>query len=181
MAPVTRPDPLARAGIGDAAAAARAAWRADEEEWTRAAAEQWHHGRTLVDVLREHLHRGDTVALTIGTTTVTGTLGAVGEDLVSMVTPDGRADTRVAGDAPILLRVVERAPSGGTRGWPVSTFRARLLEIEASGMEVEIVTQIGDVVRGELHMARDHLSVRTDDGVGSVALAAVAWVRVPAP
>jgi hypothetical protein len=178
---VAPPNPLERAGIDDAAAAARAMWREDEEEWTRAAVEQWHHGRTLVDVLRDHLHRGDTVAVTVGSTTVTGVLEAVGDDVVSVATHDGHAHARVGADTPVVLRVVSRAPFGGTRGRPITTFRARVLEVEADEIEVEVVTIAGDTTRGELRVARDHVRVLSADGETCVSFGAVAWVRVVAP
>jgi hypothetical protein len=173
---VTCPDPLERSGIGDAAAAARAEWRTEEDEWRRAAVEQWHHGRTLLDVVRDCMHRGDTVSVRIGTVTVTGTVCAVGDDVVSVAAPDGRADFLADARTPLLVRVVERAPRGGTRGEPCTTFRARLLELEASEEVVEIATASGDAARGRLVVGRDHLVA--DDDV--VALTAVACVRVVA-
>ena len=59
-------DDLASAG------ALRAAWRAEEAEWSRAALERWQHEQTLVDVLRECMHRGDTVAVRFAAHTFTG-------------------------------------------------------------------------------------------------------------
>jgi hypothetical protein len=168
-----RPDPLERSGIGEAAAAAGAGWRADEDEWTRAAVEQWHHGRTLLDVVRDCMHRGDTVAVRVGSASTTGTVCAVGDDLVSVASPDGRADFPVGTGTPLLVRVVERARSGGSRGQACTTFRARLLELEGSGHEVEVATGVGDAVRGRLVVGRDHLVVGDD----VVAFAAVACVR----
>ena len=116
MTHVTGPDPLAHAGIGDAAASARAVWRADEEEWTRAAVERWHHGRTLLDVVRECMHRGDTVAVRVGAVTMTGTVRVVGDDVVSLASADGRVDFPLDSTTALTVRVVERARSGGTRG-----------------------------------------------------------------
>jgi hypothetical protein len=171
---VTHSDPLGHSGIGEAAAAARAEWRADEDEWTRAAVEQWHHGRPLLDVLRDCMHRGDTVSVRIGAVAVTGTVGAVGDDVVSVAAPDGRADFPAGANASLLVRVVERARSGGTRGEACTTFRARLLELEASERDVEVATLAGDALRGPLVVGRDHLVVNDD----VVAFAAVACVRL---
>ncbi len=173
MTYVTGPDPLEHAGIGDAAASARAEWRADEEEWTRAAVELWHHGRRLLDVVRDCMHRGDTVAVKVGAVTMTGTVCAVGDDVVSLAVADGRVDLPLDSAAALTVRVVDRARTGGTRGEPCTTFRARLLELEASEHDVEIVTLSGDAVRGRLVVGRDHVVVG-DDVVG---FAAIAWVR----
>ena len=173
MAHMTGPDPLEHAGIGDAAASARAAWRAEEEEWTRAAVEQWHHGRTLLDVVRDCMHRGDTIALRVGAATVAGTVCAVGDDVVSLAAPDGRVDVPLDPTTASTVRVVERARTGGTRGEPCTTFRARLLELEASKLGVEIAMTGGDAVRGRLVVGRDHVVVGDD----VVAFAAIASVR----
>jgi hypothetical protein len=179
-------DPLERAGLGDAGAAVRAEWRADEEEWTRAAVERWRHERSLLDVILECMHRGDTIALRLGHITFTGRVQAIGDDLVALAAPDGRVDLRVDDHVPLVARVVERARTGGTRGGAVTTFRARLLELEMDELDVEIGTPLagGDVVCGQLTVGRDHVIVHerdhTDTGTGTViALAAVAWVRRP--
>jgi hypothetical protein len=174
MARVT--DPLDRAGLGDAAAAVRAEWRADEEEWTRAAFERWQHARTLVDVLRECMHRGDTVALRLPHETLTGTVQSVGDDLLALAMPEGRVDVNVGGVVPLVARIVDRARTGGTRGDAATTFRTRLLELEAREQEVEVRTTSGDTVRGLHRVGHDHLIV----GEHLVAFAAVIWVR-PVP
>jgi hypothetical protein len=171
---VTGPDPLEHSGIGDSAAAARAEWRADEDEWTRAAVEQWHHGRTLLDVVRDSMHRGDVVALGIGASTATGTICSVGDDFVSVASTAGRVDVRADPTTPLVLRIVERARRGGTRGEPCTTFRARLLELEASTTEVEVTTATGDAPRGRLVVGRDHVAV----GDELVAFTAVVSARV---
>ena len=137
--PVT--DPLDRVDIGDAAAVVRAEWRADEEEWTRAALERWRHDRSLLDVLRECMHRGDTITVCPGSVTFTGRVEAVGDDLLALAAPDGRVDVQCHADAPLVVRIAERARTGGTRGDAVTTFRARLLELEMAEGEVEIGTR----------------------------------------
>jgi hypothetical protein len=180
-------DPLDRVDIGNAAAVMRAEWRADEEEWTRAALERWQHDRTLLEVLRECMHRGDTIAVRSGSVTFTGRVEAVGDNVVAIAARDGRVDLCCDAAVPLVVRVVERARSGGTRGDAVTTFRARLLELEMAEGDVEAGTRVsGDVVRGRLTVGHDHVVVRDDeagDGGGGemvIALAALAWVR-PAP
>lgn len=173
MSPVT--DPLEGAGLGDLGAALRAEWRADEEEWTRAAVERWRHERTLLDVLREHMHRGDTVALRLPHVTLTGMVSAVGEDLFAVASGDARVDVQIGERTPLVVRVVERARAGGTRGNAVTTFRARLLELETGGQEVDVATTAGDVLHGRLGVGSDHVIV--DDHV--IMQPAIAWIRVP--
>jgi hypothetical protein len=176
-------DPLKGADIGDAASVVRAEWRADEEEWTRAGLERWRHERSLLDLLRECMHRGDTIALSLslGTFTFTGCVIAVGVDLVTLNLADGPVDVCCNPEAPLVVRVTERARSGGTRGDAVTTFRARLLELEMSERDVAVgVRATTDVVRGKLVVGRDHVIVHDRDGIETVVgLAAVAWVRRP--
>jgi hypothetical protein len=173
--------------FGDAAAAARSEWRADEEAWTRAAVERWLHERTLLDVARECLHRGDTVNVRFADRVFCGRVGAVGDDLFSLELVEGRVDVAATRAAPFVLRVAARARSGGARGDHVTTMRARLLELELAGCEVEIGLSVGDTVRGHMSVGRDHVVVRspgtttqagTADVAGSavVPMGAVAWV-----
>lgn len=172
-------DPLDRAQLGDAAAAVRAEWRADEEEWTRAAVERWQHRRTLLDVIRECMLRGDTIALRLGDITFTGLVQAIGDDLIVLAARDGRVDVRVDEHTPLVMRVHERARTGGTRGDAVTTLRARLLELEMGGLDVEVgADAAGGVECGEITVGRDHVIVHHDEQAETViALAAVAWVR----
>jgi hypothetical protein len=165
------------------AAAARASWRADEDEWTRAALESWQHRRTLHDVARECMHRGDRVGVTMWRTIFTGVLVAVGEDVCSLRTPDGRVDIRLPIDdapLPFELRVVADAAAGGTRGDPVPlSFRTCLLGHEAHATEVMIGPALaGEVRRGRLVVGRDHVVLTTPGGDTTyLALASLAWVR----
>ena len=172
-------DPLDGAQLGDAAAAVRAEWRADEEEWTRAAVERWQHRRTLLDVVRECMLRGDTIALRLGDITFTGLVQAIGDDLIALAAADGRVDVRVDEHTPLVMRVHERARAGGTRGNAATTFRARLLELEMDGLDVEIGADVaGGIVYGAITVGRDHVIVHQDEQAETViALAAVAWIR----
>jgi hypothetical protein len=176
-------NPLEGADIGDAASVVRAEWRADEEEWTRAGVERWRHERSLLDLLRECMHRGDTIALTLpfAMVTFTGCVTGVGDDFVTITFPDGPVDVRGDDDASLVVRVSARARSGGTRGDALTTFRARLLELEMGEREVEVgMRATADVVRGQLTVGRDHVILHDRDAVDTmIALAAVAWVRRP--
>ena len=160
-----------------AAHTVRAAWRADEEVWARAALVRWEHERALVDVLRDCMHRGDTVAFGFATCTFTGVLTAVGRDLARVTTPAGGVDVRVDATMPAVVRVVRQARGGGARGdGAVSTFVARLRQLE--GTTVRLGVDAGDEVTGVLGLGRDHVSVTDrDGGRGYVPMASVRWVR----
>jgi hypothetical protein len=181
-----------RADLGEAAGAMREAWRAEEEEYARAAATQWAHGRRLIDIAYEMMHRGDTVAVTTGLVTFTGTVSHVGFDLLRVRVPSGVVDVNLAtvttgsGDsrqtrlpAPIILRVVARARAGGRRaGGGTETFRARLLEYEAEGVGVRLGSLLlQEELRGALTVGRDQVCIA---GVGRhetyLPLAWVSWV-----
>ena len=82
-------------GFGDAAAAARSEWRADEEAWTHAAVERWLHDRTLLDVVRECMYRGDTVSVAFAERVFTGRVTAVGSDLFALELVEVRVDVFV--------------------------------------------------------------------------------------
>ncbi|HEX5588267.1 MAG TPA: hypothetical protein VFZ17_13225 [Acidimicrobiia bacterium] len=167
---------LARVG-----AAARAEWRADEEEWSAAALEQWRHGRTLVDVAREHLHRGDVIAIDLlsPSPSLQGAVIGVATDLIAVDAFTGRVDVHVAHDAPIAWRIVERVADGGTRGLDLDGFRARLLELEAAATRVEVGVATSDAPqRGLLTVGRDHVGLEDRDASWVISLSALRWVRL---
>lgn len=166
--------------------AAREERRAEEEEYTRAAVRQWARHRGLLDVLRELQHRGDTVSVQTGNIVFVGLIDAMGYDYVRLGTDAGRVDIRIGSPAPdtapvpVLVRVVGRARHGGRRAEAdASTFRARLLEYDASEKDVVVgAPATGDELRGCLVVGRDHVAVRDHDGGETyVPLESVAWVR----
>ena len=164
-------------GFGDAAAAARSEWRADEEAWTNAAVERWLHERSLLDVVRECMHRGDTVSVGFAQRVFSGRVGAVGVDLFSLELVEGRVDVAAARDARFVLRVEARARAGGARGDDVTTMRARLLELETARSDVELGVDAGETVRGQLCIGRDHVFVRSPASSDTVVpMRAVSWV-----
>ncbi len=173
--PVERDDELR-----EVAAATRAEWRADEEQWALAAFEAWEHDRTLLDVARECMHRGDTVAVALPGRTFVGAVSSVGDDRIGIATNEGPVDVRITQDAPITFRVVTRARVGGTRGeQAVVTFRARLLELETDAASVELGVPLADgVLNGRLRVGRDQVSVTDRDGGRCyVSIGSVSWVR----
>jgi hypothetical protein len=163
-----------------AGAAVRAEWRADEEEWTRAALEAWEHERTLVDIARECMHRGDTIAIAVSGHAFTGAVVAVGDDVVRVATVSGSVDVNLDVDGGFMLRSVVAANAGGTRGDnTVATFRARLLELERRHQRVEVgVVMRADTMVGVLRVGRGQVSVEARDrGRTYVPVRAVGWVR----
>jgi hypothetical protein len=163
-------DPALAAG----AAAARAEWRAEEEEWTRAEAERWRHQRTVAGLAREYLHRGDTVEVAIAGATFRGTLTRVGDDWLQVQTDGGEVDVSLA--AGIVLRRLVRAVAGGRRDdGAVATFRARLLEHEAAGEPVIVgAPALDGTVQGAMTVGADHVIITVDEI--ETALAQISWV-----
>lgn len=117
--------------------------------------------RTVADLARRAMHRGDTVTVHVAGLTLSGVVDAVGLDYLVLLTPATAADVRL--DAAVLR--ISPAPSGGHDARPGSaTFAARLAEYEQTGEDLT------------LHLATDPPSV-----VGSVAVAAGDHVLVSSP
>lgn len=171
------------AGLRARAAELRAEWRAEEEEWSRAALESFEHSRTLVDVLRTAMHRGDDVVLGSGGDAVRGVLAHVGDDWCMVHAPGGAIDVPVCATAP-LVRVVERSRRGGTSGAPTAAraWRARLFEHEMGRDPCVLAVAGGERLVGRLRVGSDHVIVdetprRTSDHRDVfVPLVAVLWV-----
>jgi hypothetical protein len=174
------------AELESAFGAAREERRAEEEDYTRAAARQWARHRDLVDVARELQHRGDTVSIQLPTIAFVGVLDAVGRDYVQLDTDGGRVDIALPAtederlSLPLLIRVLARAREGGKRATPgAQTLRARLLEYD--GEEIDVIVGaalLSDELRGRLTVGRDHILVRDRDGNETyLPLGGVAWVR----
>ena len=160
-----------------AASEVRAGWRADEEAWTRAAFERWQHGQSLADVARGCMHRGDTVRLGFAAATFTGAIVGVGTDIVCVATVAAeRVDVALGSGAPFVLRVVPARGGGGRGDGTVTTFRARLRELD--GTRVDVGLADGRALTGVLHAGVDHVQTVDDDGARAYApTGSVAWVR----
>jgi hypothetical protein len=165
--------------------AAREERRAEEEEYTRAAARQWARHRDLVDVARQLQHRGDTVSVHVGETVFVGVIDAVGRDYVQLRTDGGRVDIplvrldREREPLPLLIRVIRRARAGGRRAEPgATTFRARLLEYDGDDIDAVIGAVVAPAeLRGRIVVGRDHVTVHDHDGGETyLPLGYVAWV-----
>src|SRR5437660_994034 len=109
----------------------REEWRAEQEAVTRDAAEQWRHSRTLLDLAREHMHRGDRVAITAAGHRSVGVIIEVAADRIALLDEGSpgqaaRTDVHVLDAIPLAFSVVERARAGGRTGARTASFRARL-------------------------------------------------------
>lgn len=158
---------------------ARAEWRAEEEQWSRAALERWEHGRSLVDVVRDCMHRGDTVTFVFSSSSWSGVVIAVGRDVACVDTGAARVDIRLGADAPFVLRVRPDAHAAASAAGhdfsPLTTFTARLREID--GTAVFIGTSAGPL-EGRLRIGVDQLRVTdVDGGVAYVPMDSVWCVR----
>lgn len=161
--------------IGDAAATLRAEWRAEEERWSRAALEHWEHRRSLADVVRAAMHRGDVVVVAFADVVWSGAVVGVGHDVARVDVGGTSIDIRLAPGAPFVLRT-RPARDDGRRGDPtVTTFTARMRELD--GTTVCIGTPNGPV-EGILRTAHDHVRLTADDGSASyVPAESIGWVR----
>ncbi|MDH3303133.1 MAG: hypothetical protein OES24_21735 [Acidimicrobiia bacterium] len=121
--------------------------------------------RTLSDVARESMARGDVIAASTPTLTVVGTISHARGDLAIVATGHALVSVNLAG--PVTLRCVETASSGGTSSSGGSgSFKARLAEFEMTGELVGlVVATLPDMLVGRITVtAADHIVVR---GAGS--------------
>jgi hypothetical protein len=170
-------DLLESDSMADDAGAVRAQWRAEEDEWSRAALERWEHGRGLDDVLRDCMQRGDVVTCAFADVIWIGGVVAVGIDVARIDTDGTPVDVRLAPDAPFVLRArAGTAPRGrGGVGGTLTTFRARLRELD--GTALCIGTSIGRL-EGRLRIGRDQVRLTDrDGGVAYVPTGSVGWMR----
>jgi hypothetical protein len=161
----------------------REEWRTEQEAATDDAAEQWRHSRTLLDLARDHMHRGDRVTITVAGHRAVGEVVEVAGDRIALLDDSlpgdaHRVDVHVVESVPLILRVVERARAGGRSGARTATFRARLLELEAAGGPVAVASAIdSELFVGRLSVGTDLVIVASASGVETViALSAVASV-----
>jgi hypothetical protein len=170
---------LAAHGLGDLAASGRAAWREDEEEWTRAARQRWEHEQTLGNLVGAVGRRGFVVTLRLARVSFTGTVAATGDDVLVVRTAAGAVDVAL-GRADLVMHVEQRSRMPGRR--PARTsLRSRLLEWERRRIPVVIGTSY-DELRGLVAVGRDHVVLRRDEHEEVVLpLASIAWVRAVQP
>lgn len=174
----TAPDDPRPPDLGAAGAAMREEWRAEQDATTRDAAEQWQHSRTLLDIAREFMHRGDRVAITVAGHRTVGVVIEVADDRIALLERERRTDIRVTDALPLMINVIEKARAGGRTGAPAANFRARLLELEMTGDRVVVATAVRpDPFIGVLTVGTDLVVIAlAGDNEIVVALSAVAFV-----
>lgn len=119
-----------------AAARARHEWRVEQEEAARDAYVVWRHTRSLDDVLRESMARGDRVEVRVHGHAWVGVIVDLAPDLVSLREQPGRprVDIRRSAAVPLVVRVVEPAVTAGRAGGGEDgDFRGRLRAREDAG------------------------------------------------
>lgn len=159
-------------------------FRLESEENERLAAKAALRARRLTDVVVELRNRGDLVTVATARRAWTGTVLHVGSDFLSLETLGGLVDCSL--NLPLALQVVQRSRTGGRGvGNGPTTFRARLLELELAGADVELAASvIADLPPGRLTaVAQDHVRFRTRDGQEwHLALSGIEYVvRRPDP
>ena len=135
--------------------------------------------RRLTDVAIELVSRGDIVTVIAGDRSLRGPLTYARGDIASLDTAVGRVDIHLP--AGVALRIDERSTAGGTTPRKGSdTLRARLLELELGGTDIEAwVPSHGIEVRGAIvAVGKDHVLIRDrDDSEWALLLYDIAWVR----
>ncbi|HEX5614344.1 MAG TPA: hypothetical protein VFZ83_04255 [Acidimicrobiia bacterium] len=157
-------------------ASLRAEWRAEQEALIDDAAEEWRHQRTLAEVARECMHRGDRVRVVVRGHQLHGEVLEVGHDLLSLRTATGRVDVHLDASVPVLVQP-ERAKSGGARDVAgAGSFRSALLARETNGPVVLGTTIADDALEGRLVVGHDHVCVIDDERETFVPISAITFV-----
>ncbi len=160
----------------------RAQWRAEQASAAADAAAQWRHHRSVADWLRDRMHAGDRVGVTLAAAEFVGRVEEVGDDFLALRGPDGRVEIQIATAVPIAFSVVEHATSGGTRSVMRRAFRDVLSERDGRvGMRVG-TTLRPEGIDGTLLVGRDLVTiVAADSRETLVPIAHVAWVTATRP
>lgn len=138
--------------------------RAEQAAYEAMALQGEWRARSLADVARELLARGDVVEIRVLGRPLTGSVVFAGQDYLTVRTPRGAVDVVLARCD--LLRVVHRVREGGrSPGRGAQTFRARMTEHETTGQRLRLlVTGEGEVEGVVQAMAVDHVLLQTGGG-----------------
>ncbi len=138
-----------------------------------ALAAEW-RARSLVDVARELVVRGDVVEVALPGMHLSGTVVHAAADHLVLRSARGPADVVLA--AMSWLRVVRRMRDGGLLpGRGAASLRARMTEHEVAGVTLEVLLRDGDRVVGTVDAAAvDHLLLATRRGQTVIPWPAVA-------
>ncbi len=154
--------------------------RAEQAAYEAMALQAEWRARSLTDVVRELVVRGDTIDMTTAGQTIAGTVVHAGADYAVVDGPRGYCDVALA--VLTTLRVTQRSRDGGNspaRG--AATLRARMTEHETAEAPLTILLATGEMLEGRVRAAAsDHLLL--EDRRGAVVIPwralAAAW---PAP
>lgn len=170
-------DELAR----DLRQGAGAEMRAEAEEVERQAHLGRLRTRSLADVARQAMHRGDRAVVEVAGRIITGHVSHTGTDYMVVEGDDEVVDIRLAQAA---IGFERSAHGGHSTSAGSTTMRARLAEYEQTGEPVRLVAPLipMEVAGSLIVVARDHVTVRRSDG-GDVHLPidAIALVIRPRP
>lgn len=153
--PDSNPDSLSdlarflRQGVGQE-------WRAELEATEFETHQVRVRRRTLQDVAKMLLHRGDRLTVQAGRLRLSGQVTAGGTDYVTINTKHLCADARLG---KVALRVTKRHSGGAHAGGMPSTWRARLIQMELTRETVEVhAPSLGISLAGRIKaVAVDHV------------------------
>ena len=177
-----RADPERHPDLTRVAGEMRAAWREEQEAATADAAAHWRHTRGLNDWLRDRMHAGDVVVVTVPARRFEGRIEEVGPDLVALRCAHGLVEIQLNVAIPTAFELVEHATKGGTRSSMHRTFRDALLarDTQADVIVATVLQPAG--VAGTILVGRDVVTVVEAAGTETVVpLAQVAWVAPSRP
>jgi hypothetical protein len=146
---------------------------AEEDEYW--AMKQSRRAGTMAEIAYDSMNRGDLVEVLIGKFVFRGHIRHTRKDLL-VLSGSVQVDVNLA--APLALRVVATADTGGVGGWSggAESFTARLAELEQSEEICEFLAVPSEVaVTGQVSIrARDHVIV--DDADGSEWVLPIRWL-----
>lgn len=150
--------------------------RAEQAEYEAMALRAEWRARSLSDLARELVVRGDQVEVVTATRRLIGTMQHAGTDFCVLACPSGPVDVSLS--TLTTLRVVRHVRAGGQPlGSGASTLRARLTEHETARTPLTVLFADGDSVAGVVGAAAsDHLLLRTSTGEMAVPWRMVAAV-----
>jgi len=131
-------------------------WRAELEATEFETHQDRLRRRTLRDVARMLLHRGDRLTVQAGALKLSGHVTAGGTDYVTINTNHLCADARLG---MVALRVTKRRSGGAQAGGMPSTWRARLTQMELTQETVQVhAPSLGVSLEGRIRaVAVDHV------------------------
>jgi hypothetical protein len=155
----------------------RSEWAAEQDDATTDAQESWQLRQTFHEWLVAAMHAGDRLAITIVDQRFTGTVEAVGSDLLGLRAMFGRVDLHVAPGIPMHIELVEHPTSGGHRGRTDETFVSALAARDPNAdMSLGTVFH-AQGLDGQITVGNDFVISRARAGaVTVVPMAQIAWV-----